>query len=93
MKNTYKFFANTSCEYFPCHKLPQQGNFNCLFCYCPLYAMDEDCGGIFTHIDSGVKCCSQCHLPHLPEYYDIIIHKLGKIACPPQTHPPKPNAD
>jgi Zn-finger protein len=39
--------------------------------------LGENCGGNFKY--SGVKKvkdCSDCHLPHIPEYYDIIISKL-----------------
>ena len=38
MENSYRFFQNKSCEYFPCHEIKDSGDFNCLFCYCPLYA-------------------------------------------------------
>ena len=33
----YNFFQNKECEYFPCHKGVKEEDFNCLFCYCPLY--------------------------------------------------------
>ena len=33
----YAYFCNRECEYFPCHKGADPENFNCLFCYCPLY--------------------------------------------------------
>ena len=73
---SYKFFENTSCEYFPCHKYPHK-NFNCLFCYCPLTPF-KDCGGNYKWIDEerGLKDCSQCILPHKPENYDYVINKL-----------------
>ena len=35
----YAFFQNTACEYFPCHETKFPERFNCLFCYCPLYAL------------------------------------------------------
>ena len=41
----YAFFQNKDCEYFPCHKCADAENFNCLFCYCPLYALGDECGG------------------------------------------------
>jgi len=90
VENSYRFFRNNSCKYFPCHQLPQEVEFNCLFCYCPLYALGEDCEGLFTHTDDGLKCCAQCHLPHLPDYYDTIINKLGELACPPDAKPQEP---
>lgn len=37
----YKFYQNKECEYFPCHKGTDSENFNCLFCYCPLYALKD----------------------------------------------------
>ena len=38
----YSFFQNRECEYFPCHKGADPETFNCLFCYCPLYALEEN---------------------------------------------------
>ncbi len=60
----YTFFSHTDCEYFPCHKTDNPGDFNCMFCYCPLYALGEDCGGNYKYIEGGVKDCSDCLLPH-----------------------------
>lgn len=45
MSEHYKFFQNRECEYFPCHKTNDPEHFNCLFCFCPLYALGERCGG------------------------------------------------
>ena len=44
----YMFFQNKECEMFPCHTGVPEESFNCLFCYCPLYALGEACGGSFT---------------------------------------------
>jgi Zn-finger protein len=74
MKNTYKFFENKACKYHPCHFKGQ----NCLFCYCPLY-LHKDCRGQYELLDNGVKDCTSCTLPHLPENYDSIVEVLGKI--------------
>ena len=41
--------------------------FNCLFCYCPLYALGEKCRGNFTYTKSGRKNCKNCALPHVRE--------------------------
>ncbi len=71
----YKFFRNTSCEYFPCHKTDDEKNFNCLFCFCPLYAI-SDCGGSFTYNENNIKCCDDCTVPHERENYEIIIEKI-----------------
>ena len=46
MSEYYKFFQNKKCEYFPCHKGIPEEDFNCLFCYCPLYTLGK-CG--FPH--------------------------------------------
>ena len=72
----YSFFSHRACEYFPCHPDVPEEEFNCLFCYCPLYAMGENCGGNFAILGNGVKDCSDCDFPHHPESYDAIIAKL-----------------
>lgn len=38
-KEGFDFFQNRACEYFPCHKGVADEDFNCLFCYCPLYLL------------------------------------------------------
>ena len=58
------FFQNRECEYFPCHKTECPEDFNCLFCYCPLYALGENCGGNFRYNEKGIKDCSNCLFPH-----------------------------
>lgn len=77
MKPCASFFQNGDCEYFPCHTMPDTANFNCLFCYCPLYPM-ADCGGNYTIGNNGVKDCSACILPHKAENYTYVIEKLGR---------------
>ncbi|MEA4968920.1 MAG: cysteine-rich small domain-containing protein, partial [Candidatus Pelethousia sp.] len=47
------FFCHKECEYFPCHETSHPEEFNCLFCYCPLYALGERCGGHFSYSPSG----------------------------------------
>ena len=61
----YPFFANKECAYFPCHETDDPDNFNCIFCYCPLYTLGEECGGNFTYTAHGKKSCIGCILPHL----------------------------
>ena len=76
MKNSYKYFENRECEYFPCHKGLK--NFNCMFCYCPMY-QKEQCLGNPSFIEQGnrrIKDCSQCSFPHIPENYEKIIEFL-----------------
>ena len=43
----YDFFQNKECEYYPCHPGANPETFSCLFCYCPLYALGDRCGGNF----------------------------------------------
>ena len=40
-KEGFDFFQNRACEYFPCHKGVADEDFNCLFCYCPLYLLGD----------------------------------------------------
>ena len=71
----YSFFQNERCEYFPCHAAEPGEDFNCIFCFCPLYGMD-DCGGVFSYLENGKKECCGCLLPHRRENYGNIIEKL-----------------
>ena len=75
MKNCSSFFQNAECEYFPCHKVADTEDFNCLFCYCPLYTL-EDCGGNCTLTENGIKDCSNCTLPHKAQNYGYVMDKL-----------------
>lgn len=75
----YKFFQHADCEFFPCHEVKRQEEFNCLFCYCPLYALGEDCGGGFRYTGSGIKDCTNCTIPHSPGGYDYIMERFGQI--------------
>lgn len=80
MKNSYRYFCNRECEYFPCHGGTDPERFNCLFCYCPLYVLGSACGGDFSFTDSGVKDCSACLLPHTQEGYDYILSRWNDIS-------------
>ena len=75
----YDFSQNKNCEYFPCHKIADPGNFSCLFCYCPLYALGENCGGNFTYTENGIKDCSNCLIPHSRENYNRIMEKIPLV--------------
>ena len=75
----YKYFQHKTCEYFPCHKTDRPEDFNCLFCYCPLYALGKDCGGNFTYTETGIKDCSGCLIPHRRENYERIMAKMEQI--------------
>lgn len=76
MSDNFKFFQHKECEYFPCHKGVKEEDFNCLFCYCPLYFLGDTCGGSFTFTKSGIKNCIGCIRPHRRENYDVIIARL-----------------
>ena len=75
----YDFFQNSACEYFPCHKCSDTESFSCLFCYCPLYALGDKCGGNFAYTKAGIKDCSGCLIPHRRENYDLIMEKMKAV--------------
>lgn len=75
----FSFFSHKKCEYFPCHHTDHPEDFNCLFCYCPLYALKDRCGGNFQYTKSGVKDCSGCSLPHKRKNYEYIMDKFKEI--------------
>ena len=75
----YKFFQHRECEFFPCHKTEDEENFNCLFCYCPLYALGENCGGNFKYTEDVIKDCSDCLVPHKKKNYEYIMNKFDEI--------------
>ena len=75
----YKFNQNLQCEFFPCHKGIKEDNFNCLFCYCPLYALGDKCGGNFVYLENGIKDCSNCLIPHHRQNYDKVMEKMGTV--------------
>lgn len=75
----YDFYQNRECEYFPCHPGADPEKFSCIFCYCPLYALGENCGGTFTYTEAGIKDCSNCLRPHCRENYRIITAKLNEV--------------
>ncbi|MBQ5473264.1 MAG: metal-binding protein [Lachnospiraceae bacterium] len=76
MENSYCFFENRKCKFFPCHQM--EGDFNCLFCYCPLYNK-EKCPGSPEYIEKSgkkIKSCVKCNFPHKPENYKKVISML-----------------
>ena len=75
----YDFFQNKQCEYFPCHSGANPETFSCIFCYCPLYALGENCGGNFIYTENGIKDCSKCLRPHKRECYGDITQKVGEV--------------
>lgn len=76
---SYKFYQNKACIWFPCHSGADVESFNCLFCYCPLYALGDRCGGNLCYTASGIKDCSECRIPHEPENYDRILARMDAV--------------
>ena len=78
MENSYCFFENKACKYYPCHEGVL--DFNCLFCYCPLYNK-TNCPGNPEYLEKAgrrIKACTNCTFPHRPENYDKIIQILNQ---------------
>ena len=75
----YDFFQNTQCEHFPCHKGADPEKFSCLFCYCPLYALGDQCGGNFIYTENGIKDCSNCLRPHCRENYEAVTKQVSQV--------------
>lgn len=76
MENSFKYFENRDCKYYPCHEGME--HMNCLFCYCPLYFKDE-CPGSPEYIQKGdkiIKSCMSCTFPHEADNYKEIIKRL-----------------
>ncbi len=79
-ENHYSFFQNKECEFFPCHKIQNEEDFNCLFCYCPLYALGKECGGNFNYDNKArIKDCSNCVFPHQRENYPRVVEKTQDL--------------
>lgn len=76
--NSSRFFRNTECPHFPCHEGVDPARFNCLFCYCPLYALGPQCGGNFQYNEKGVKNCASCTLLHDGEQGVDIVKDRAK---------------
>lgn len=74
----YKFVQNRNCEYFPCHNVKEE-DFNCLFCYCPLYCLGDACGGDFVYLESGIKSCMNCTKPHDKNGYEHVMGKMKQV--------------
>ncbi len=77
---SHSFTQNRACEYFPCHGGVAARDFNCLFCYCPLYTLGTRCGGNFSYTAKGVKDCSNCAYPHRLENYKAVLARFPELA-------------
>ena len=78
-EESYKFVQNKACFCFPCHSGVAEEDFNCLFCYCPLYALGRECGGDFMVLPSGVKSCENCTHPHAPGGYERVMERIDGL--------------
>ncbi len=78
-KDASRFFQNRECAYFPCHQGVPEEEFNCLFCYCPLYTLGKKCGGNFAYTEKGVKSCKGCSFPHRSENYERVTGRFEEI--------------
>ncbi|MBO6137791.1 MAG: metal-binding protein [Lachnospiraceae bacterium] len=76
MDNSFRFFENKDCEFYPCHKNIE--HINCLFCYCPFY-FQESCPGTPEYIEKNgrrIRVCTDCNFIHEPDNYPNIIKEL-----------------
>lgn len=78
MSEHYKFVQNKDCEYFPCHQTSDPEHFNCLFCFCPLYMLKQECGGNFKYTHDA-KDCSDCMVPHGRNGYEHVMSKMKTV--------------
>lgn len=76
--HAYTFFQNTDCEYFPCHEVEYPEDFNCLFCYCPLYYLGMKCGGTPQLSANNHKDCTHCTLNHTRDSFGVITERLRR---------------
>lgn len=89
-KGSSSFFSHKDCQYYPCHKGIAPEQLNCLFCFCPLYPLGENCGGNFRLLERGGKDCSACLYPHRHENYPDIVSRLSELC---RCFPPPPEQD
>ncbi|MCQ2191500.1 MAG: cysteine-rich small domain-containing protein [Paludibacteraceae bacterium] len=86
-----KCFTNDKCPYYPCHQETEGMAFNCMFCYCPLYALGKECGGNFQYLPNGVKDCSNCNLPHRGEDgWEHVRQHIGALINQVREEPTEP---
>lgn len=73
------YFENRQCKYYPCHK--GIDNMNCLFCYCPMYHL-ENCPGNPAYKEKEgktIKVCTNCSFPHNKDNYKIVMDYLRSV--------------
>ena len=67
----YAYFSHKKCEFFPCHKNADPDDFNCLFCYCPLYLLGDECGGNFEYLPKVLKIFPTARCPIVEKDIDM----------------------
>lgn len=75
------FFQNRGCPSFPCHTGIPEDEFNCMFCYCPLYTLGIRCGGSFRISEKGVKSCAGCAFPHVRANYRRVLARWPELSA------------
>jgi len=70
---SYQTYTNKECEFFPCHKGIKDEEFNCMFCYCPLYFIE--CPVNVPLLSNGLKDCMECTVTHRGKRAWIIVRK------------------
>lgn len=80
MKNSYKFFENLGCKYYPCHSGIKKGEFNCLYCFCPIFVVCK------RHSKSG---CEFCKVPHDKGSYKFMMLELNNMVLHRRSDDPK----
>jgi len=78
MKINQNFFKILNANISLVNKTNDRENFNCLFCYCPLYMLKGDCGGNFIK-NHGIKDCTNCLVPHSKGSYERIMTKIKEV--------------
>jgi len=78
-KASFRFYENKECEYYQCHEI-KEGDFNCLFCFCPMY--NAICLGTPRYLELNgqlIKDCAGCDYPHRAENYQTVMEYLMLI--------------
>lgn len=72
IRNLKSFFSRKKYDCYPCHEW-EFGRMSCLFCYCPLYDL-EDCEGDWSML-GHIKDCSICLVNHVSKWW--VLKKLA----------------
>jgi Zn-finger protein len=70
------------CKFFPCHKGINPEDFDCTFCYCPIYPCGiKETGGKWITGNSGdaIWDCTGCNIIHRKDVVKKIKSKIRDI--------------